>query len=103
MVNIDTKPLFTLSVTADIMGVHPRTLMIYETEKLVIPARTHTNRRRYSQHDVRTLQFIQFLTRKKGVNLAGVDAILHMIAEAEKKGFDLRRSIFPEYVEKQLV
>src|ERR1700716_4164564 len=103
MVNIESKPLFTLSVTADIMGVHPRTLMIYETEKLVVPARTRTNRRRYSQQDVRVLQFIQFLTRKRGVNLAGVAALLEMIAEGEKKGLDLRKSIFPEYIEKQLV
>lgn len=103
MVNIDTKPLFTLAVTAEIMGVHPRTLMIYETEKLVIPARTRTNRRRYSQQDLKTLQFIQFLTRKKGVNLAGATAILAMIAEASKKNFDIRQAIFPEFVEKQLV
>lgn len=103
MVNIDTKPLFTLAVTAEIMGVHPRTLMIYEAEGLVVPARTRTNRRRYSQQDVRTLQFIQFLTRKRGVNLAGVRAILEMISEADKKGFDIRKAIFPEFVEKQLV
>lgn len=103
MVNIDSKPLFTLAVTAEIIGVHPRTLMIYETEDLVVPARTRTNRRRYSQNDIRTLQFVQFLTRKKGVNLAGVSDILKMIHEAQKKGFDLRKSIYPEFVERQLV
>jgi MerR family transcriptional regulator/heat shock protein HspR len=103
MVNIDSKPLFTLAVTAEIMGVHPRTLMIYEAEKLVIPARTRTNRRRYSQQDIRTLQFIQFLTRKKGVNLAGVEAIIQLITSAEKKGLDLRKTIFPEFIERQLV
>ncbi len=103
MVNIDSKPLFTLAETAEIIGVHPRTLMIYENESLVVPARTRTNRRRYSQSDIRTLQFVQFLTRKKGVNLAGVADILKMIAEAEKKGVDLRKSIYPEFVERQLV
>lgn len=103
MVNIDSKPLFTLAVTAEIIGVHPRTLMIYETEGLVVPARTRTNRRRYSQNDIRTLQFVQFLTRKKGVNLAGVSDILKMIHEAQKKGLDLRKSIYPEFVERQLV
>lgn len=103
MVNIDSKPLFTLAVTAEIIGVHPRTLMIYENEHLVVPARTRTNRRRYSQNDIRTLQFVQFLTRKKGVNLAGVADILKMISEAEKKGLDLRKSIYPEFVERQLV
>lgn len=77
--------------------------MIYETEALVVPARTRTNRRRFSQKDVRTLQFIQFLTRRRGVNLAGVRAILDMLQEGDKKGLDLRKVIFPEFVEKQLV
>src|SRR5581483_5053671 len=103
MVNIDSKPLFTLAVTAEIMGVHPRTLMIYEAEDLVVPARTRTNRRRYSQSDTRTLQFIRYRTNKKGVNLAGVKAILEMIGQAAKGGQDLRKQVFPEFVEKQLV
>ncbi len=103
MVNIDSKPLFTLAVTAEIMGVHPRTLMIYESENLVVPARTRTNRRRYSQADIRKLQFIRFLTNKKGVNLAGVEAIIRLVEAGEKKGFDIRKVIFPEFVEKQLV
>lgn len=103
MVNVESKPLFTLAVTAEIIGVHPRTLMIYEDESLVVPARTRTNRRRYSQTDVRTLQFIQFLTRKKGINLAGVAAVLELIKEAEKKGLDFRKSAFPEFVERQLI
>ena len=77
--------------------------MIYETETLVVPARTRTNRRRFSQKDLRTLQFIQFLTRRRGVNLAGVKALLEMIEEGNKKGLDLRKVIFPEFVEKQLV
>ena len=103
MVNVESKPLFTLAVTAEIIGVHPRTLMIYEDEQLVIPSRTRTNRRRYSQHDIRMLQFIQFLTRKRGINLAGVSAVLTMMQEAEKKGIDFRKSVFPEFVERQLI
>src|SRR5438309_413482 len=102
MVNVESKPLFTLAVTAEIIGVHPRTLMIYEDEELVVPARTRTNRRRYSQQDIRTLQFIQFLTRKKGINLAGAAIVLQMLREGEKKGLDLRKSTFPEFVERQL-
>jgi MerR family transcriptional regulator, heat shock protein HspR len=103
MVNVESKPLFTLAVTAEIIGVHPRTLMIYEDERLVVPARTRTNRRRYSQQNIRTLEFIQFLTRKKGINLAGVAVVLQMINEGNKKGTDLRRIVFPEFVEKQLI
>lgn len=93
--NLD-KPLFTLSVAADLLGVHPRTLMIYETEKLVVPSRTKTNRRRYSQNDIRRLEFIQFLTRKKGVNLAGVKAILELLEVGNKHDLNLRKTVFPE-------
>lgn len=93
--NLD-KPLFTLSVAADLLGVHPRTLMIYETEKLVVPNRTKTNRRRYSQNDIRRLEFIQFLTRKKGVNLAGVKAILELLEVGQKNDLNLRQTVFPD-------
>lgn len=94
--NLD-KPLFTLSVAADLLGVHPRTLMIYETEKLVVPNRTKTNRRRYSQNDIRRLEFIQFLTRKKGVNLAGVKAILELLEVGNKHNLNLRQTVFSDF------
>lgn len=94
---IDDKPLFTLSVAAEILGVHPRTLMIYENEGLVIPQRTKTNRRRYSQKDIRKLQFIRFLTQKKGINLAGVEMIIKLIHDSEKKGLDLQSLSFADY------
>lgn len=102
MTNLDTKPLFTLAVTAEIMGVHPRTLMIYESEGLVVPQRTKTNRRRYSQKDISKLQLIRYLTNKKGINLAGVEAILSMIEEAKKDGLDLQKSTFSDFSERSL-
>ncbi len=101
--NSDNKPLFTLSVTAEILGVHPRTLMIYENENLVVPLRTKTNRRRYSQRDVRKLQFIRYLTNKKGVNLAGVQAILTLINEGTKNGLELTKSTFPDFTEQNML
>jgi MerR family transcriptional regulator, heat shock protein HspR len=91
-INAD-KPIFTLSVAADILGLHPRTLRIYEENELVIPARTATNRRRYSQNDVKKVQFIQHLTQGKGVNLAGVKIILDMLVELEKCGVDYTQSL----------
>lgn len=94
---IDDKPLFTLSVAAEILGVHPRTLMIYENEGLVVPQRTKTNRRRYSQKDIRKLQFIRFLTQKKGVNLAGVEMIIKLLSDSEKKGLDLQSISFSDF------
>lgn len=101
--NSDNKPLFTLSVTAEILGVHPRTLMIYENENLVVPMRTKTNRRRYSQRDIRKLQFIRFLTNKKGVNLAGVEAVLNLINEGTKNGLELLKSTFPDFTEQNML
>jgi MerR family transcriptional regulator/heat shock protein HspR len=99
----DTKPLFTLSVTAEIMGVHPRTLMIYENEGLVVPARTKTNRRRFSQKDIKKLQFIRFLTNKKGINLAGVAAILKLIETSVKNGMDLQKATFSDFSESNII
>lgn len=101
--NSDNKPLFTLSVTAEILGVHPRTLMIYENENLVVPLRTKTNRRRYSQRDIRKLQFIRYLTNKKGINLAGVDAVLTLLNEGTKNGMELSKAAFPDFTEQNML
>jgi MerR family transcriptional regulator/heat shock protein HspR len=79
------KALYTISVASEILETHPRTLMMYEDLGLIEPYRTATNRRRYSQRNVRKLQVIQQLTREKGVNLAGVKYIL-MLLESLKRG-----------------
>ena len=100
---LGSKPLFTLSVTAEILSVHPRTLMIYETESLVVPLRTKPNRRRYSQNDLKKLQFVRYLTTVKGVNLAGVESILAMLRFGEKSGIDLQKLCFPDFREQNLV
>ncbi|HYP40641.1 MAG TPA: MerR family transcriptional regulator [Chloroflexia bacterium] len=81
------RPIFTLSVAADLLGLHPRTLRIYEEKKLVVPARTEGNRRRYSQNDIQRFQFIRRLTRG-GVNLEGVRIILDMADELTRLGGD---------------
>ena len=73
------KPIYTLSVASEILETHPRTLMMYESVGLVRPHRTATNRRRYSQRDLATLQAIQTFTRKFGVNLAGVRLLLQLL------------------------
>lgn len=79
------KPLYTISVASEILETHPRTLMMYEDLGLIEPYRTATNRRRYSQRNVRKLQVIQLLTREKGINLAGVKHIL-ILLESLKRG-----------------
>ena len=73
------KPIYTISVASEILQTHPRTLMMYEHLGLVVPKRTSTNRRRFSQRDVMKLQTIQKLTRHHSVNLAGVRYILKLL------------------------
>jgi MerR family transcriptional regulator/heat shock protein HspR len=73
------KPIYTISVAAEILETHPRTLMMYEEVGLVVPQRTASNRRRFSQRDILKLQTIQSLTRKHRINLSGVRYILLLL------------------------
>lgn len=66
------RPVYVISVAAELVRVHPRTLRIYELEGLICPARTRTNIRLYSENDIRRVLWIRHLTRNLGVNLAGV-------------------------------
>jgi MerR family transcriptional regulator/heat shock protein HspR len=65
-----------ISVAADIVGMHPQTLRIYEQKGLVRPKRTAGNTRLYSERDVERLRLIQRLTTELGLNLAGVEVVL---------------------------
>jgi DNA-binding transcriptional MerR regulator len=82
------KPIYTLSVASEILETHPRTLMMYEHLNMIKPKRTVTNRRRYSQRDLMKLQAIQTLTRKHGVNLAGVRYILALLKTLQTNGLE---------------
>ena len=82
------KPIYTLSVASEILETHPRTLMMYEHLNMIKPKRTVTNRRRYSQRDLMKLQAIQTLTRKHGVNLAGVRYILALLKTLQVSGLE---------------
>jgi DNA-binding transcriptional MerR regulator len=82
------KPIYTLSVASEILETHPRTLMMYEHLNMIKPKRTVTNRRRYSQRDLMKLQAIQTLTRKHGVNLAGVRYILALLKTLQRSGLE---------------
>jgi MerR family transcriptional regulator, heat shock protein HspR len=83
------RAVFTPSIASEILNLHPRTLMIYESENLIKPQRTATNRRRYSEDDIRQVRVIQYLTRQKGVNLAGVKYVLRLIRSLADQGLDL--------------
>ena len=73
-----TRPVYIISVAAELVRVHPRTLRIYELEGLVCPARTPTNIRLYSENDIRRVLWIRHLTRNLGVNLAGIRVLFEL-------------------------
>jgi MerR family transcriptional regulator, heat shock protein HspR len=73
----DDRAVFVISVAAELAGVHPQTLRIYERKGLVRPKRTLKNSRRYSQRDIDRLREIQRLTGM-GVNLAGVERVIEL-------------------------
>ncbi len=74
------RGVFVISVAAELAGVHPQTLRIYERKGLVDPARTDGGNRRYSEQDIELLRRIQDLTTE-GLNLAGVKRVLELEAE----------------------
>ena len=74
----ETRGVFMISVAAELAGMHPQTLRMYEARGLISPQRSPKNTRLYSRADVERLQRIQKLTTEQGLNLAGVVAMLEM-------------------------
>lgn len=97
------EPILTISIAASLLKLHPRTLMLYEREKLTTPHRTGTKRRLFSIADLEHLQFIKFLTQKQGVNLKGTKLILEAISLAKKADLDLKKLLFPTFKPVSLV
>lgn len=77
-----TRAVYVISVAAELAGVHPQTLRIYERKGLVLPARTVSGSRRYSDRDIERLRRIQDLT-ESGLNLAGVKRVIELEAKVE--------------------
>jgi MerR family transcriptional regulator/heat shock protein HspR len=69
---------YFISHVAEVLNCHPQTLRLYERLGLIRPSRSNGRQRRYTDEDLRTLRFIQFLTDHLGVNLAGVEVIMNM-------------------------
>lgn len=78
------RPVYMISVAAELAGVHPQTLRAYEQKGLVTPKRTEGNTRRYSQADIEKLALINELT-DEGINLAGVIRILDLQGRLEER------------------
>jgi MerR family transcriptional regulator, heat shock protein HspR len=83
--------MYMISVAADLVGMHPQTLRIYETKGLVRPKRTPGGTRLYSEADVERLRIIQRLTTELGLNLAGVELVLRLEDELRKAHAQIER------------
>jgi MerR family transcriptional regulator, heat shock protein HspR len=81
---MDDRPRYMISVAAEIVGMHPQTLRIYEAKGLVRPRRTPGNTRLYSESDLERLRLIQRLTTELGLNLAGVETVLRLEDELRR-------------------
>jgi MerR family transcriptional regulator, heat shock protein HspR len=78
IVNPRKKTGYMISSVAESYQIHPQTLRLYERLGLLKPSRSHGNTRLYTEDDLQRLEVILTLTRELGVNLAGVEVILHM-------------------------
>jgi len=80
-----------ISVAAELAGMHPQTLRMYEARGLIAPKRSPKNTRLYSQRDVERLRRIQRMTTQEGLNLAGVETVLGMEARVERMRSEMAR------------
>src|SRR5262245_25118660 len=81
---MDDRPRYMISVAAELVGMHPQTLRIYESKGLIRPKRTAGNTRLYSEADLVRLRLIQQLTNELGLNLAGVEQVLRLEDELRR-------------------
>src|SRR6266850_2467378 len=85
------RPRYMISVAAELVGMHPQTLRIYEQKGLVRPKRTAGNTRLYSEADLARLRLIQQLTNDLGLNLAGAEQVMQLQDEVERMRRTLAR------------
>jgi MerR family transcriptional regulator/heat shock protein HspR len=81
---MDERPRYMISIAAELVGMHPQTLRIYENRGLVSPQRTRGNTRLYSEADLERLRLIQRLTTELRLNLAGVEIVLRLEDELRR-------------------
>jgi MerR family transcriptional regulator/heat shock protein HspR len=90
-----------ISAVAEMYGIHPQTLRLYEREGLLKPSRTEGNTRLYTDEDLQRLEFILSLARDLGVNISGMAIILQMRERME----EMQRQIqdFVQYIQKEVL
>lgn len=87
----EDRAVYIISVAAELAGVHPQTLRMYERKGLLQPKRSAGNTRRYSERDIQRLRLIQELTQQQGINLAGARIIMDMEAQLERMRSEVAR------------
>jgi MerR family transcriptional regulator/heat shock protein HspR len=88
---MDPRPRYMISVAAELVGMHPQTLRIYEAKGLIRPRRTPGNTRLYSEVEIERLRTIQYLTNELRLNLAGVERVLSLEDEVARLRAHVRR------------
>ncbi|HTA78921.1 MAG TPA: helix-turn-helix transcriptional regulator [Terracidiphilus sp.] len=96
-----SKGAYMISAVAEMYGIHPQTLRLYEREGLLKPSRTEGNTRLYTDEDVERLEFILNLARDLGVNIAGIAIILQMRERMEEMNRQMQS--FVEYVRSEML
>jgi len=87
------RPVYHISIVAEMVETHPQTLRMYERMGLVSPQRTRNNVRLYSDEDVEHIRRIQHLTQQMGVNLAGVEVVFDLLREMERMRAELEEQM----------
>jgi MerR family transcriptional regulator/heat shock protein HspR len=82
--NLRKRPVYMIGIAAELIGVHPQTLRMYERKGLLCPRKSIKNTRLYSQEDVEVGRYIQKLTQEMGMNLAGVKKIFDLEKKTER-------------------
>lgn len=94
--NLGKRPVYMIGIAAELIGVHPQTLRMYEQKGLLRPRKSIKNTRLYSLEDVELGRYIQKLTQEMGMNLAGVKKILNLekqIESLEDENLELRNEV----------
>jgi MerR family transcriptional regulator, heat shock protein HspR len=99
-----SKGAYMISAVAEMYGIHPQTLRLYEREGLLKPSRTEGNTRMYTEDDLQRLEFILTLARDLGVNISGISIILEMREKMEEMNRQMSAMMkdFVAYVQQEL-
>src|SRR3981189_3447719 len=96
-----SKGAYMISAVAEMYGIHPQTLRLYEREELLKPSRTEGNTRLYTEEDLQRLEFILSLARDLGVNIAGIAIILQMRERMEEMQHQIQD--FVQYIQHEVL